>query len=161
MKSRSAPSDPLIKALHQWKKDQAIISLTIEEMEEEAKGKNLISEQKVDGQSAILDYKEGSQARFGSLGGMIMWDLPLCDDLEKTLKAKMIHQIKAVGEMAGYADLSSERDAIADDRAARQTYKAANDAVLADDAVVRDLNEIVDFGAASDTSFAKPGTVNG
>jgi hypothetical protein len=104
MKSRSAPSDPLIKALHQWKKDQAIISLTIEEMEEEAKGKNLISEQKVDGQSAILDYKEGSQARFGSLGGMIMWDLPLCDDLEKTLKAKKIHQIKAVGEMAGYAN---------------------------------------------------------
>jgi ATP-dependent DNA ligase len=102
MKSRSAPSDPLIKAIKQWKKDQAIISLTIEEMEKEAKGQDLIIEQKVDGQSAILDYKEGTTTRFGSLGGMIMWDLPLCEDLNKTLKAKGIHQMKAVGEMAGY-----------------------------------------------------------
>ena len=104
MKSRSAPSDPLIKALHQWKRDQAIISLTIEEMEEEAKGKDLISEQKVDGQSAILDYKEGSPTRFGSLGGMIMWDLPLCDGIDRALKSAKIHQMRAVGEMAGYAN---------------------------------------------------------
>ena len=55
MKSRSAPSDPIIKDVQRWKKDQGIISLTLEEMLKEASGKEHIIEQKVDGQTAILD----------------------------------------------------------------------------------------------------------
>lgn len=52
MKSKTAPDNSLIKSIKQWKKDQGIISLTLEEMKKEAKDKKSISEQKVDGQSA-------------------------------------------------------------------------------------------------------------
>jgi len=104
MKAHSSPNDPLIKTIQKWKHDQAIISLTLDEMIKEAEGKEKIIEQKVDGQSAILDYKAGEEPRFGSLHGMIMWDLPLCDDITEIFKSKKITQAKIVGEMAGYAD---------------------------------------------------------
>jgi len=104
MKSRSAPNDSIIKAVQKWKKDQAIISLSLDKLLEVAKGKQHISEQKVDGQTAILDYKAGEEPQFGSLHGMIMWDFPLCDDIIRILKAKKITQAKIVGEMAGYAN---------------------------------------------------------
>jgi ATP-dependent DNA ligase len=104
MKSRSSPSDPIIKAIQKWKKDQAIISLTLDEMIKEAKDKKHITEQKIDGQSAILDYKAGEEPRFGSLHGIIMWDLPLGEDITKIFKTKKITQARMVGEMAGYAN---------------------------------------------------------
>jgi hypothetical protein len=104
MNSRSAPNDPIIKAVQKWKKDQAIISLSLDRMLEEAKDKQHITEQKVDGQTAIMEYRAGEEPRFGSLHGMIMWDLPLGDDIAKHLKSKKITQAQIVGEMAGYAD---------------------------------------------------------
>jgi ATP-dependent DNA ligase len=104
MKSRSAPSDPIIKAVQKWKHEQAIISLTIDEMVKVAQGQKHITEQKVDGQTAIMSYKAGEEPRFGSLHGMIMWDLPLGEDVAKHLKAKKITQALIVGEMAGYAN---------------------------------------------------------
>jgi hypothetical protein len=102
MKTRNAPDNPLTTRIRKWKKDQAIISLTIDEMEKEAKGKQLIIEQKVDGQSAILDYSSTEEPKFGSLGGVLYWDLPLGEDITKIFKAKKITQAKIVGEMAGY-----------------------------------------------------------
>lgn len=104
MKSRSAPSDPIIKAVQKWKHDQAIISLSLDPMLEEAKDKQHITEQKVDGQTAIMEYKTGEEPRFGSLHGMIMWDLPLGEDVAKHLKAKKVTEALIVGEMAGYAN---------------------------------------------------------
>lgn len=102
MKSRSAPSDPLIKDIKQWKKDQAIVSLTIDEMKEEAKNKKAIIEQKIDGQSAIMGYKEGEEPKFGSLRGVLSWKLPVLEEAVKLFKKKNIKQLKAVGELAGY-----------------------------------------------------------
>jgi len=104
MKSRSAPNDPIIKAAQKWKHDQAIISLSLDHMLEEAKDKQHITEQKVDGQTAIMEYKTGEEPRFGSLHGMIMWDLPLGEDVAKCLKSRKITQALIVGEMAGYAN---------------------------------------------------------
>jgi ATP-dependent DNA ligase len=104
MKSRSAPDDPIIKAVQKWKHDQAIISLSMDRMLEEAKDKQHITEQKVDGQTAIMEYKVGEEPRFGSLHGMIIWDLPLGEDVARSLKSKRVTQALIVGEMAGYAN---------------------------------------------------------
>lgn len=102
MKSKSAPNNPLIKDIKKWKKDQAIVSLTLDEMKKEAEGKKLITEQKIDGQSSILGYKEGEEPQFGSLSGVLSWDLPVLEEAIKLFKLKNIKQIKAVGELAGY-----------------------------------------------------------
>jgi len=102
MQTRNNPDHSLIKDIKKWKKDQAIISLTLDEMEKESKDKKLIIEQKVDGQSAILDYKAGEPLKFGSLGGVLYFDLPVLNDIEKIFKSQKIHQAKMVGEMAGY-----------------------------------------------------------
>jgi len=104
MKSKSDPTSPLILQIHEWKIYQGIVSLTIEEMKKEAKGKKLISEQKIDGQSSILDYKEGHEPKLGSLSGVITWELPLLDEIEKIFRSKNITQANIVGELAGYDD---------------------------------------------------------
>lgn len=101
MVSKIQSDNALTKQAQAWKKGQGIISLTIEEMEEKAKDKGLIIEQKVDGQSSIMDFKDGS-VRFASLDGRLMWDFPLSDEIAGILKKKGIHQATAVGEMAGY-----------------------------------------------------------
>jgi len=103
--SKIQPGNPLTKRALKWKKDQGIISLTLPELEEKVKEKNLrlISEQKVDGQSAIMEYKNG-KARFGSLGGSLIWDIPVLDEIEKLLKRKNVTQAIMVGELAGSED---------------------------------------------------------
>lgn len=103
MKTKTDISSPIIKTVKKWKKEQAIISVTLDEMLDIAKNKKLISEQKVDGQTGLLDY-DGSTARFGTLGGVIYWDLPVLNEIASILKAKGINQAQMVGEMAGYAD---------------------------------------------------------
>jgi len=102
MKIKTSLNHPLIKAIKKWKKDQAIVSLTLEEMKKESAGRDLIIEQKVDGQSAILEYIEPDILRFGSLGGVIYSDLPVLDEIKTIFGAKNIHQAKMVGEMVGY-----------------------------------------------------------
>lgn len=101
MKSVSAPDNSLVKAIKKWKKDQAIISLTLDEMKEEAKGKEIISEQKVDGQSELLSFKKGEESKFASLGGVLYSDLPVIDEAEKILKSHDIIEAQIVGELAG------------------------------------------------------------
>ena len=99
MKSYLDKNNSLTRQLQKWKKDQAIISLTPDEFKKEFKDKKFIIEQKIDGQSALLEYKSGT-AKFGSLGGTIIWDLPLTDEIEKIMKRKGIKEITAVGELA-------------------------------------------------------------
>jgi len=70
MITHKAPDSPIIIALKKWKRDQGIISLTLEEMKEKSKDLTLIIEQKVDGQSSIVDYRNG-KAIFGSLHGVL------------------------------------------------------------------------------------------
>lgn len=101
MKTENNPDHPLIKAIKKWKKDQGIISLTLEEMKTAAKDKDLIIEQKVDGQSAILEYDK-DEAKFGSLHGVLMWDLPVLSEIKKKFKEQEITQAKMVGELAGF-----------------------------------------------------------
>lgn len=103
MKIRTDKNNPIINRVKSWKKDQGIISLTLNELLEVAKGHKIISEQKVDGQTGLLDY-DGKIARFGTLGGVIYWELPVLDEITKIFKAKGITQAQIVGEMAGYAD---------------------------------------------------------
>lgn len=102
MVSISAPSDPIIRDIQKWKKDQAIISLTLDEMLEKAQGKKILVEQKVDGQSSILEYKKGQEPRFGSLHGIIMTGLPILSEATQIFQKNDINQIKIVGELAGY-----------------------------------------------------------
>ena len=94
-----ASDNPLTKRLQQWKKDQGIISLTFDELKEKVKGK-FIAEQKVDGQSALLDYRNG-RGSFGSLSGVIIEDLPVLTEIENHLKKNKISQAVMVGELAG------------------------------------------------------------
>jgi ATP-dependent DNA ligase len=101
VKTRTDASSPLVKRVKKWKKDQAIISLSIDEMLETAKGKKSISEQKIDGQTGLMGFSD-DDARFGTLGDVIYWDLPVLDEIKKILKDLGLHQAIIVGEMAGY-----------------------------------------------------------
>jgi len=100
MITHKAPDSPIIIALKKWKRDQGIISLTLEEMKEKSKDLTLIIEQKVDGQSSIVDYRNG-KAIFGSLHGVLMEDLPVLDEIISVFKKNKISQARIVGEMAG------------------------------------------------------------
>jgi len=102
MKSKTDKNSPLIKDILKWKKDQSIISLSLDKMKEEAKDQQAIIEQKIDGQSAILGYKKGEEPKFGSLRGVLSWDLPVLNEAAKLFKDKNIKQAKIVGELAGY-----------------------------------------------------------
>ena len=105
MKTKTDANNILIKQVKQWKKDQAIISLTIDEMTKVIKkSKHSVIEQKVDGQTGLMGYDAGKDPKFATLGGVLYWDLPICDEIKKILKAKKIHHARIVGEMAGYAD---------------------------------------------------------
>lgn len=99
MASRLIPDNALTKRAKQWKKDQGIVSLTFDELQDKIKGKKLIAEQKIDGQTAIMEYKNGN-ARFGSLGGRIITDIPVLDEIESVLKKQGIERALMVGELA-------------------------------------------------------------
>lgn len=101
MKTRTDESSPLIKKVRQWKKDQAIESLSLDEMLKKAKGLKSISEQKVDGQTGIMELTDQG-IRFGTLGGVIYWELPVLDEIKKIIENLGIHQALIVGELAGY-----------------------------------------------------------
>jgi ATP-dependent DNA ligase len=100
MASKLSPGNILTTRAQKWKKDQGIISLTFDELLDTIKDKKFIAEQKVDGQSALLEYKEG-KARFGSLGGRIISEIPVLTEIEGIFKNKKINQTLMVGELAG------------------------------------------------------------
>jgi hypothetical protein len=100
MASKLLPDNPLTKRAQKWKKDQGIISLTLEEMKKKIKDKEFIAEQKVDGQSAIMEYADG-KAKFGSLGGRIITDIPVLTEIEVILKKQDVKHALMVGELAG------------------------------------------------------------
>ena len=104
MKTKTDSDNALVKQVKQWKKDQAIISLTIDEMIKVANGHQVISEQKVDGQTGLMGYDKGDDPKFATLGGVIYWDLPVLDEIKKILNSKRINHARIVGEMAGYAN---------------------------------------------------------
>lgn len=89
---------PLTKRLIKWKKDQAIISLTINEAEKEVNDKKVIIEQKVDGETALLNF--GHNTTFTTLGGRIISNIPVLDEIEKIFHRKKITQAVMVGELA-------------------------------------------------------------
>ena len=84
-----------------WKKDQAIISLTLDEMLKEAKGHKFICEDKIDGETALMQFKDG-KAKFGTLGGRIISDIPVLDEIEKILKNFGFFEAILVGELAAF-----------------------------------------------------------
>lgn len=90
----------LTKRAKQWKKDQGIESLTFEELLKKVKANKAHIGQKVDGQSAIMEYKK-SKAQFGSLAGRVMWSLPVLKEIESILKKRGIKQALIMGELAG------------------------------------------------------------
>jgi len=102
MKTQSAPSSALVKRIQKWKKDQGIISLTLDELKDKIKGKDAIIEQKVDGQSELVNYRAGEEPQFASLGGVLMWDLPVLDEIKGILAGRKIRSAQMVGELAGY-----------------------------------------------------------
>jgi len=99
--AKTLTDNPLSTRARKWKKDQAIISLTIGEMEDLIKSKNLriIAEQKVDGQSAIMEFT-GGQAKFASLHDRVYDDLPVLDEIAAILKRQGVKRALLVGEMA-------------------------------------------------------------
>jgi ATP-dependent DNA ligase len=100
MASKLSPGNALTARAQKWKKDQRIISLTFDKLLNTLKGKKFIAEQKVDGQSAIMEYKN-EKARFGSLGGRIISEIPALIEIEKIFKNKKINYALMVGELAG------------------------------------------------------------
>ena len=100
MASKLAPNNALTTRAIKWKKDQGIKSLTLDELLKVTQDKKIISEQKIDGQSAIMEYKNG-QASFGSLSGRIITDIPVLHEIESLLKKKKISYALMVGELAG------------------------------------------------------------
>jgi len=102
MKTRTDESNPLVKKVRQWKHDQAIVSLTLDELLKKTKGKKVIVEQKVDGQTGMLGLSKGADAEFGTLGGVVYSELPVLDEIKKILKLHGLNQALIVGEMAGY-----------------------------------------------------------
>lgn len=100
METKKSPDSSIIKTIKRWKKDQGIESLTFDELKKEVKDKKLIIEQKVDGQSAILDYEKGKDPKFGSLGGLIYTDLPVLKEAKEIFKNNDIKQAQIVGELA-------------------------------------------------------------
>jgi ATP-dependent DNA ligase len=101
MKTKTNNNDPIVRRVRQWKKDQAIISVTFDELLKLIEDRKFISEQKVDGQTGLMDFYDDGNS-FGTLGGVIYSDLPVLDEIKKILKEKGIHQAQIVGEMAGY-----------------------------------------------------------
>lgn len=101
MKTKTDNNDPIVRRVRQWKKDQAIISVTFDELLKLVGDRKFISEQKVDGQTGLMDFRDDGNS-FGTLGGVIYSDLPVLDEIKKMLKEKGIHQAQIVGEMAGY-----------------------------------------------------------
>jgi ATP-dependent DNA ligase len=104
MKTKHDLENPIVQRIKKWKSDQGIISLTLESLLEKVAEKPCIIEQKVDGQSSLLNYEQGSEPVFGSLGGVLYWDLPVLEEAAKILKAADVKAIEIVGEMAGYRD---------------------------------------------------------
>ena len=64
------------------------------------------------------------------------------------------------GEVAGDADLPGQQHVLLEDGTAGQARLGANDVVLADDAGVADLDQVVDLGAALDARLAHGGAVH-
>ena len=104
MKTIHDANSPLVKRIRKWKKDQGIVSLTLEALLAKTANKNVIVEEKIDGQSAMLSYKKGSAPVFSSLGGVIYEDLPVLAEAQKILESADIQDAEIVGEMAGYKD---------------------------------------------------------
>jgi hypothetical protein len=100
MASKLLPDNPLTQRARKWKKDQGILSLTFDELLKKIKDKEFIAEQKVDGQSAIMEYKN-EKARFASLGGRIITDIPVLAEIELILKKQDVKSALMVGELAG------------------------------------------------------------
>jgi hypothetical protein len=100
MASKLLPDNPLTQRARKWKKDQGIVSLTLDELLKKVKDKEFIAEQKVDGQSAIMEYKN-EKARFASLGGRIITDIPVLAEIELILKKQDVKSALMVGELAG------------------------------------------------------------
>ena len=104
MKRRVDPNDPLVKRIKKWKNDQGIISLTLDELKKKVKGQDVIIEQEVEGQSALLRYEAREQPQFASSSGVVLEDLPVLYDVFRNLKSKSIKTATMVGELAGYVD---------------------------------------------------------
>lgn len=98
---RLSAENPLTKRAKKWKKDQGIQSIGISDLKNlvEENDLKLIAEQKVDGQSALMKFEDG-KARFGSLGGKIISNIPVLDEIERILKDAGISKAIMVGELA-------------------------------------------------------------
>jgi hypothetical protein len=99
MNSKIDHENPLTKRAVAWKHKQAIISLSIEEMEKKLGEDTAVIEQKVDGQSVIMDYRD-DKAQFATLDGRLMWDIPVLNEIESILKKNKISQAQMMGELA-------------------------------------------------------------
>ena len=114
MNSKIDHDNPLTKRAVAWKRKQAIISLPIEEMEKKI-GADAVIEQKVDGQSVIMDHSEEIN-RFATLDGRIIEDLPVLDEIRAHLgfnrgitKAQMMGELAAMedGKILGFNESMS------------------------------------------------------
>lgn len=97
MKQWIEKNNRLTKLLREWKKEQGIESVSIEEMRDILKeAKTAIIEYKMDGELGIF-HKKGDKARFASLQGRIREELPVLDELRRALKK--FDDIKLIGEL--------------------------------------------------------------
>jgi ATP-dependent DNA ligase len=94
--------NPITTRAKQWKKDQGIVSLSRDELEKKIRDENLQvhAGQKVDGQNALLEYKDG-KARFGSQKGSIIAEIPILEEIEGLFKREGISSAQIMGELAG------------------------------------------------------------
>jgi len=101
MKQRIKKNNKWTKKLKRWKEKQGIESLSIEDMEEVIKEQgDAVIEYKMDGQLAWFNF-DGEKARFASLKGRIVEDLPVLEEFVSILRKHRVRSADITGEIVG------------------------------------------------------------
>lgn len=101
IKQHIVKGNPLQKRLRDWKTNQAIKAESYEDFLKILKTKKkAVIQHKVDGETGIAGF-DGSSIKFSTIGGRMISDLPLIDELESKLKGAGVKQAIIIGERVG------------------------------------------------------------
>jgi ATP-dependent DNA ligase len=99
LKDKIDKNNSLTKLTQTWKKNQGMVSLSFDELQKEVKDKELIIQEKIDGELTGMHF-DGTTAKFSSKDGRIRWDMPVLDEIVSILKKNKIKDAIIFGELA-------------------------------------------------------------